>query len=139
MKYQSRGLASLNDAAPLFPLHRLTFHHSVKGSPIGFHIGPLLRLAKDNFLLLFEDPRGPELVEALLHVFNGLVIDLKQAVDCRMFDIVQKQHEHGSLCGQRCAARASAFHKDGASMVRIDALQALPVVASVLGDASVRL
>ena len=139
VKYQSRWLASLNDATPLLPVYLLPDDLSIKSSFIRLNVRPLLRLAEANVLLLVENPRGAELVEALLHILDGLVIDMKEAVDSRVRNMVQEQQEHGSLCGQRCATRASSFHKDGVSMMGIDTLHALPKVASMLLDTSVGL
>ena len=56
MKYQRVCSASLDKAAPLFPLHLLVGHLLVKSGLVGFYISPLLVCTKADQFFLLQDP-----------------------------------------------------------------------------------
>ena len=60
------------------------------------------------------------MIQPLLHVFDGFVVDSKNAMDGRVRHSVEQQEEQGGLGLQRCVARTSSVYKDWVQVVRID-------------------
>ena len=101
-KHQGLGAAALNDARPLLPhhhavfgldqvleLHILRYVASVEGSLISLDILPRLAIPEHNLLLLLLDILLPQLADLLLHVLNGLMVDVEKKVDLALGNPVQ--------------------------------------------------
>ena len=60
------------------------------------------------------------MIQPLLHIFDGLAVESKNALDGRVRHSVEKQEEQGGLGLQRCVASTSSVHKDWVQVVSIE-------------------
>ena len=110
---------SLHDAAPLLPNDRLrgVLGHFLQVCVaecglICFHISPGLGVAEEDGFLLLLDPTFAKMAQPVLHVLNGLVVDVKNAMDGRVRDAIEQQEQQSRLCLQRSGTSTSCILED---------------------------
>ena len=110
---------SLHDAAPLLPNDRLrgVLGHFLQVCVaecglICFHISPGLGVAEEDGFLLLLDPTFAKMAQPVLHVLNGLVVDVENAMDGRVRDAIEQQKEQSRLCLQRSGSGTSSINED---------------------------
>ena len=96
LQQQRIWATTLNKATPLFP------HHSLFGilskvleicarecGLVCFDIRPTLAIAEDNEFLLFLNPGLSQTHQAFLHILDGFVVDVEDAMDSRIGDSIE--------------------------------------------------
>ena len=109
----------LSNAGPLFPDDRLRrvvgqiFQVCVcESSFICCNVSPSLAIAKDDGFLLLLNPAFAKTAQPVLHVLNGLVVDVENAMDGRVRDAIEQQKEQSRLCLQRSGSGTSSINED---------------------------
>ena len=124
-KNQGLGAAALNDARPLLPhhdaifgldqvfeLHILRYVASVKGSLIGLDVLPAFPVPEHDLLFLLLDVLLPQLADLLLHVLNGLMVDIEKKVDLALGNPVQLEENMSGLHLEGLSLRSLAFGEE---------------------------
>ena len=118
MKHECLWLPPLDNTQPLFPFNRfggvLQGHQSthiflVKSCLICFYVLPWSPVTKLDFLLLLLDVLLPQHTEALVHVLDGFVVNMKEPVDGGICQIVQLEKKQRRLCLQRHSSHTITF------------------------------
>ena len=106
----------LNNAGPLFPddrLRRVVGQICVcESSLICCNVSPSLAIAKDDGFLLLLNPTFAKTAQPVLHVLNGFVVDVENAMDGRVRDAIEQQEEQSRLCLQRSGSSTSFINED---------------------------
>ena len=53
------------------------------------------------------------MIQPLPHIFDGFVVESKNAMDSRVRDSIEQQEEQGGLGLQRCVATTSSVYENG--------------------------
>ena len=111
LEEQCLWTTTLDDATPLLPSHRLcrilgTILEvcSCESRLICLDVHPSFAVAEGNELLFLFHPCFSKLHHALVHVLNGIVVDVQDAMNGSIGNSIQEQEQESSLGLKRCMA-----------------------------------
>ena len=93
-------------------LNILRYVASVKGSLISLDVLPAFPVPEHDLLFLLLDVLLPQLADLLLHVLNGLMVDIEKKMDLALGNPVQLEENMSGLHLEGLSLRSLAFGEE---------------------------